>query len=86
MKIKRETLYNPDTCCFTYTTTYVAETLSEYRICKSSIAKNHFRFVCCIGDKDNVDTSLNCRFASIYNNRYDDKKCFINLIFMQKDD
>lgn len=86
MKIKRETSYNPETCIFTYTTTYISETLSEYRICKSAIAKNHFKFLCCLGDKDDADTALNIRFSSVYNDNYDNKKCFVNLYLSQKDD
>lgn len=86
MKIKRETLYDPETCVFTYITTYIAETLSEYRVCKSSITKNHFKFLCCLGDEDNVDTSLNVRFSNVYNDNYDNKKCFVDLYLIQKDD
>lgn len=78
MKIIRETSYDPTTNCDTHTTTYIAETLREYRTCKSVLMRGHYKFLCCLGDKGDK-TALNIRLYNIYNDKYDNKKCFVNL-------
>lgn len=78
MKIIRESLYNPDTDCTTSTTTYIAETLKEYRICKAVLTRNSYKFMECLGDKGDK-TSLNQKFYNIYNDNYKHKKCFVKL-------
>lgn len=81
MKIIRESLYDPHTDCKTCITTYIAETLQEYRVCKAVLTRNSYRFLKCLGDKGDK-TSLNQMFYNIYNNNFEHKKCFVKLFLI----
>lgn len=78
MKIIRESTYNPHTDCKTCITTYIAETIKEYRVCKAVLTRNGYRFLKLLGDKGDKST-LNTMFYNIYNDKYEHKKCFVKL-------
>lgn len=78
MKIIRESEYNPLTDCKVCTTTYICETLKEYRTCKAVLARSNYRFLELLGDKGGK-TTLNIKFYNGYNDRYEHKKCYVKL-------